>query len=123
HSPFVRPDGTICQEDGYDEATEVFVRKTDDLASLNVPTAPTQKDAQKAANFLLSELLVDFPFASDTAKANALALILTPFIRHNVALVPLAVVNATAPGTGKTLFAEQVTKIATGDTAKLSRLS
>lgn len=113
--PFVRPDGTICTTIGYDQPTATM------LAGANgwrpVPDHPSQADAQAAAGWLLGEWLGDMPFRDQASQANALALILTPFIRGLVPLAPFAVVSGLQMGVGKNLFADCMSILVDGHAA------
>ena len=113
--PFVRADGSVCTEAGYDrESATVLVPGTLDV---QVPDEPSQDDARRAADYLMTEWLGDFPFATPADRANGLGLMLTPFIRGLVPLVPLAVVNGLEAGVGKNLFADCLAILATGEAA------
>jgi hypothetical protein len=64
---------------------------------------------------VVEDAICDFPFDDKGSKANALAAILTPIVRPAIeGPTPLALFDATAPGTGKSLLAEIVSIIATG---------
>jgi hypothetical protein len=116
--PFVRADGTLCQESGYDEATRTYLVLDDELADVRVPDEPTAGDVRAAVSLLTGDLLQGFPFPDPSSQANALALLLTPFIRGLVPLVPLAVVDGKEAGSGKNLFADAVSILATGRAAQ-----
>ncbi len=113
--PFLRPDGTVCTTDGYDTDTAT-VLVTNGLA-VETPSTPSQQDVQAAASFLMDEWLGDFPLQTQADRANTLALLLTPFIRGLVPLVPLAVVNGLEAGVGKNLMADCIAILATGEAA------
>lgn len=117
-APFVRPDGSICQTNGYDSATKTLVMMDEGLVDLVVPSDPTDEEVAFARKLLLDEWLGDMPFASDADRANALALVLTPFVRGHVDVVPLAVVDGLQMGVGKNLFADVVHILATGSASK-----
>jgi len=56
---------------------------------------------------LLDELLIDFPFADEASRANALALLLLPYVRPLiVGPTPLHLITAPTQGTGKDLLAQ-----------------
>lgn len=114
--PFLRPDGTICSTPGYDRPTAT-VLVSSGLGDLNVPEEPTHEQTRMAAKFLLEDWLGDMPFESDADRANALAMILTPFMRGIVPLAPLAVVNGLEAGVGKNLLADCTAILATGEAA------
>lgn len=115
--PFLRPDGTICSTPGYDrETATVLVRSG--LGELTVPSVPSKDQTVMAAKLLMHDWLGDLPFESDADAANALAMILTPFMRGSVPLVPLAVVNGLEAGVGKNLLADCAAILATGEAAR-----
>jgi hypothetical protein len=116
-APFVRPDGSICQVDGYDPATKTLIILDPDLGELVVPDEPTDEEVSFARKLLLDDWLGDMPFASEADRANALALVLTPFVRGHLDVVPLAVVDGLQMGVGKNLFADVVHILATGSAA------
>lgn len=112
--PFIRPDGTICTEPGYDAETRTLLAPDEELAGLEVPDVPTGDEVSAAVKLLLDEWLGDMPFPTDADRANALALVLTPAIRGLVPLVPLAVVDGLQMGVGKNLFADCLSILITG---------
>lgn len=113
-APFVRPDGTVCQVNGYDETTGAMVVMDDRLTQISVPDSPTDSEVAMARKLLMDEWLGDFPFHSVADRANALALVITPFVRGQMEKVPLAVVDGLQMGVGKNLFADCVNTLATG---------
>ncbi len=116
--PFVRPDGTICQDPGYDVASRTALVLDDEaLGPIQVPEYPSPKQVERALELLRSEWLGDFPLRTDADRANLLALILTPFIRGLVPLVPLAVIDGLQMGVGKNLLADCLSIVATGRSA------
>lgn len=111
--PFVRPDGSVCTEPGYDTATQTFLVPSDDLAKVAVPENPTPEDV-RAAVALLDEWFCDMPFPDQASKANTYALVLTYFIRGLVPVVPLAVVTGLQMSVGKNLLADCISIVALG---------
>lgn len=112
--PFVRPDGTVCTRIGYDEPTKTLLAPPDDLGAIEVPEHPSGEQVRAARDLILLDWLADMPFPDDASKANALALVLTPFIRGLVYLAPLAVVDGLQMGVGKNLLADCVSMLITG---------
>jgi hypothetical protein len=114
-APFVRLDGTVCQTNGYDRQSKTFVRMAAGMAErLEVPEEPTGEDVRRAVKLLLDDWLVDFPFPTQADRAHALALMLTPFIRGQVDVVPIAVIDGNGPSAGKGLLAELFTRLVLG---------
>jgi DNA polymerase I-like protein with 3'-5' exonuclease and polymerase domains len=105
-SPFVRPDGTICRANGYDEATRTMVVMDPELVGIEVPDEPSDDEVSQARKLILDEWLGDFPFPDEANRANALALVITPFVRSMMYVAPLAVVDGLAPGVGKNLLVD-----------------
>lgn len=112
--PFVRPDGTICATEGYDAATHTFLELDPALRGIEVPVNPTKEEVSRARHMIMEELLGDFPLHTDSDKANALATLLTPFVRDLVPVSPLAVIDAKEAGSGKNLLADIISVLFTG---------
>jgi hypothetical protein len=102
--PVLRPDGTIVTKPGYDAALRLYYAPVRKLALPPIPDAPTQEDCRQAAQ-VIGEVIAEFPFVSKADRANYFALLLTPFLRHLVDNVPLALLDSPQQGTGKTLLA------------------
>jgi len=123
NSPFVRVDGSICMTNGYDPASRIYVRMDEKLAlDLDVPDEPTEEDVRAAVKFLLDDWLVDFPFAEQCDRASALALILTPFVRQFMDVVPIAVLDGNGPSAGKGLLADLFSRLVLGRPAALKAM-
>lgn len=114
--PFLRPDGTVVTAPGYDRETQTVLVPSG-LGVTEVADAPTSEQTRLAAKFLMDEWLGDLPFKTEADRSNALALVLTPFIRGIVPLVPLAVISGLQMGVGKNLFADCVSILTTGQAA------
>ena len=118
HAPFVREDGTVVTEPGYDEITRTMLIPDPVFEGLKVPEDPSREEIEAARELILTEWLGDFPFDSDTDRANVLALIVTPAIRGMVPKVPLAVVDGLQMGVGKNLLADSILTVYTGGAAE-----
>jgi hypothetical protein len=116
--PFVRADGSICQVPGYDEASRTILTEEGALDGLEVPEEPTAADVAAARELLLVEWLGDMPFPDQASRANALALVLTPFVRAHFPRVPLAVVDGLQMGVGKNKLVDCLAIVATGEAAE-----
>ena len=102
-TPVLRPDGTLLQEPGYDPATGYYLAGR--IQCGPIPEAPTPEQVAESRDFLLNTFLRDFPWRTPADKANYLALLATPILRPmNRALCPFGVVDATMPGSGKTIL-------------------
>jgi len=117
--PVFRPDGTLLHEQGYDPDTRLYYAPTPNLTIPAIPEHPTDDD-MIGALALIHEVIGEFPYENDASYANAFGLLLTPLIRQAIhGHVPLALIDATRPGTGKSLLAETVAMIATGRKAAM----
>ncbi len=113
-TPFIRPDGTVCASAGYDPGTRSVVVLQEGMEGVSVLLSPSRDDAVRAAKLLLDDWLGDMPFKDASDRANALAMILTPFLRGSVPLAPMAVISGLQMGVGKNLLADCVAILATG---------
>jgi len=106
--------GRLCLTTGYHAEGRVYVALAPGLLIPRVPEAP-DKETVHVAVTLLRELVADFPFVGEAERANALALLLTSFMRDLIdGPVPLAVIEKPTPGTGATLLAEIIMLVASG---------
>ncbi len=96
--PYLRPDGSLMREPGYDSLTKLF--GVFDANAFNIPEHPTREDAIAALNEL-QELLTEFPFAEPCDLAAALSGILTATIRASLPLAPMFHVRAPQIASGK----------------------
>lgn len=118
HAPFVRPDGSIVTEPGYDEATRTLLVPDEVFAGIEVPEDPTAEQVLAARELLLGEWLGDFPVDGDADRANLMALLVTPAIRGLCPKVPLAVIDGLQMGVGKNLLVDSLLTVYTGEAAR-----
>lgn len=106
-SPVLRPDGTLVQQPGYDQATGLFYAPALDVG--HIPEPPPAHLVDAAREFVLDTVLGDFPWIDKADKANYLALLVAPILRTlGGALTPLGAISAAAAGSGKTLLAGDI---------------
>jgi hypothetical protein len=118
-TPVLRPDGSILSAHGYDPATKLYYCPDPSLILPDVPEVPTPAQLHEAIS-LLADVIYDFPFVDGSDFANALAIMLTPVVRPAVDdCVPLAVITAPQPGTGKGLLAKTCAIVSTGRDASM----
>jgi hypothetical protein len=108
--PYLRPDGSLMTAAGYDPSTGMF--GVFNACEFSVPDSPTRQQAQ-AALATLTDLLVEFSFASPFNLAAALAVMLTAAIRPSLAHAPMFHVRAPMVGSGKSYLCELITAFAT----------
>jgi hypothetical protein len=109
--PVLRKDGTVLNSPGYGTISGLFYHPTGDIPEIQPD--PAQESAVKAAGWLL-DMLCDFPFGGDADRANYTGLLLTLVVREMCDCVPLALIDAPAAGTGKSLLAKIAAIAATG---------
>lgn len=115
--PVLRPNGTFQTDHGYDGSTRLF-HWHHGAPHPTVSDNPTP-DELAAAVALIDETLCDFPWDSTADRANAWALLVTPLVRAIVGQVPMALVDAPEPGTGKGLLVKVAAIITIGRAAAL----
>lgn len=102
-APILRPDGTLFQADGYDQATGYLLEKK--VLIDEVPQKPTVDEVAAARAFIVDELLGEFFWKDKSDKANFIAALVSQILRPYLkSLVPLVIVTATTPGSGKTIL-------------------
>jgi len=109
---FLRPDGTLCDDPGFDRATRYFL--TRDAARPRVPSAPTHEQACEALA-TLEGVFCDFPYVNRAHAMVPIAAILTLLARPAIrGAVPGFCFDASVRGSGKSLQGDGVAIIATG---------
>lgn len=117
--PIVRPDGTICDTPGYDEESGLFYAANKQMQACQIPWSPTREDIQQARE-LLDQCFGEFCYETQADFANYMGLLITIVTRYMyTGDVQHAIINATKPGTGKTLLVHAACIIATGVTAAI----
>lgn len=115
--PVLRHDGTFHAGHGHDPSTRLYHWHRGDA----YPAIPDQPSGQEVADAvaLVDELLCDFPWDTAADRANAWALLLTPLVRAIIGQVPMALIDAPEPGTGKGLLVKVCSIVTTGHAAAL----
>ena len=111
-APSIRPDGTAIEEPGYDALTGYLYEP-----EIVFPRIPRTLSRELAARALtaLREPFEDFPFRGEADRMAIVAALLTIIARPAIAgSTPAFIVDASTPGSGKTLIADVVAIIATG---------
>lgn len=112
-TPFPRPDLSIVQGAAHWDLATMYLYEPS-MRFPPVPDAPTREDAAASLR-ALEDLFADFPFASPAGKSGAIALMMTLIARPAIlGPVPAWVIDATTPGTGKTLLADVCAAVALG---------
>jgi hypothetical protein len=112
--PVFAADGTLQTTPGYHKAARTYYAPAEGLTVPPVQVRPSEKDREKAVG-LIGEVLQDFPFVSEADRANAIALMLLPFVRDMVhGPTPNHLIEAPTPGSGKGLLSETLIHPAVG---------
>lgn len=115
-TPLFAPSGELKTTDGYSEELRTYFYG---MENLKLGTGPTNvADAVATIRGVFS----DFPLAKESEFTHLLAAILCPFVRKLIqGTTPIHLIEANSPGGGKTLMAEVINLIATGE--KLAPIS
>lgn len=104
-APFFTASGRYVSEPGYNPESKTYYFGTDDI--LAPPLQPAMHEIEAASSFILDEMLGDFHFTSDGDRATCLAMMLQPLVRAMIdGPTPLYSIEASTPGTGKSLLAQ-----------------
>lgn len=111
--PTLRRDGSILDTPGYDQPSGILY--SSDLQHLpRVPIAPTSEEACRALTTLWHPFK-NFPFDGAASQTVLLSAIFSGILRPSLPTCPAHAFDAPAAGTGKTLLAECVGILATGE--------
>ena len=118
HAPFFSQDGRLVASDGYHSEMRTWLKLSPDLQGTSVPDRPTAKDVKAAISLFTDDLLIDFPFANQSDRANCIGAFLLPSVRNMISdVTPLHLFEAPTPGSGKGLLASLLSIVASGDEA------
>ncbi|MGD1327037.1 toprim domain-containing protein [Pandoraea pnomenusa] len=112
NAPTLRPDGSILDRPGFDEATGLLL-EAGSFAFDPIPDQPTKDDAANALA-RLDALFDTFPFVNTTDRSVALSAILTACIRRSLPTAPMHAFSAPAAGSGKSMLVDIAAIIACG---------
>jgi hypothetical protein len=115
NTPFLRVDGSLCEQPGYDAASQLLFEPNGRVFPA-VPAAPTRADAEAALKHL-ETVIRAFPFVRKVDHSVALSGILTALDRRAMMTAPLHAFTAPAPRTGKSLLVDIASLLASGQLA------
>jgi len=116
-APFYTSEGEMIQDEGYHIRSKTYLSLGSDLSGLSIPDNPTGQQSLNAFTLIADDLLGDFPFAEVSDMAHAVAALLSPFMRDMITgPMPIHMIEASSPGSGKTLLAGLISRIVTGRT-------
>jgi hypothetical protein len=102
--PVMRLDGTILSRSGFDAGTGLLL--LNDRPERTVE--PLDSEALRTALARIWAPFAQFPFEDDLSRAVWLAALLTTVVRPTLPTAPAFMLNAHAPGTGKSLLSESL---------------
>lgn len=118
NAPSVREDGTMLLAPGYDAQSELFLNfKIGDYPDIS--SSPTPAEAKAALDSLWMPV-GEFPYVDGESRGAMLAALLTAAIRPALPTAPMIHLDAPVIGSGKTLAAEALGTLATGDRISVS---
>lgn len=91
--------GRLIETPGYDNETGILYSPDQNLV------IPDHMTIDEARALIFDHLLVDFPFATSGDRANAVALLISYFVRDMLDITPMHLIDAAKWGTGKGLLA------------------
>lgn len=105
--PVLAADGSLREVRGYDPKTSVWYEPDQVLPSA-VPEYPTREQVDASRDFVLRELLGDFPFETEGDRTHAFGLFLLPFARGVMegAPSPMHLVSKPDVGAGATTLVQ-----------------
>jgi hypothetical protein len=112
-APTLRPDGTVLDQPGYDQATQLWYAPDSDLRMPVLAPKPSRADALRSL-LLYENLLVNFPFESDVDKSVTLAAAIGTVLRASFDVSPMYLFTAPDMGTGKSYLADVISSIVRG---------
>jgi hypothetical protein len=115
NTPFLRADGSICEQPGYDEATGLLFKPGDETFP-SIPQFPGKNDALETLK-VIDRLITTFPFVTETDRSVMLGAMLTALDRRSMSTAPLHAFSAPVQGSGKSLLVDIAAALATGQPA------
>lgn len=113
HAPVFTSEGRLIDKPGFDRASGIFYLPNDDFGAM--PEVVAEDEVNAAKKLLLKKLFVEFPFASEADKHNAVGLLLTFFVRQLIiGRTPAFLAEASVQGAGKGTLVDAVLRIAYG---------
>ena len=114
-TPVFSATGTLVDKPGYDPETRFWYHQMPGFKLENIPAHPSPGEIDRARSIILEDLFVDFPFVQQSDRAHAVAALFLPFVRRMIeGCTPIHLMEAPAPGSGKSLLAELIWLVALG---------
>lgn len=106
-TPTLRPDGSLIQECGFDQATGLFYGPAVKVAT--VPEDISEDQVRRSREYIFAKVFGEFCWSSAGDFANYMALLLSPMLRpYTKTTTPFGMVTATTRGSGKTNLTDAI---------------
>jgi putative DNA primase/helicase len=118
-SPFVTKSGRIVTAPGYDPESQTYYNPMPkDFVLEPIPEVPDEVEVQSAVALIKENLFVDVQFEGVAEEANAIALLILPFVRDLIlGNTPLHLIEKPAAGHGATYLVQAITTVFLGHSA------
>ena len=104
--PVITSDGRLVNSYFYDRESQIYRVISADLENIDYGSGKYFANTKDAVDFIIDEVLCDFPFQTEQDKAHALALMLHDFARGLFnGCSPLFLIDKPLPGSGASLLA------------------
>ncbi len=104
--PVLGRDWSVQIEPGYNSGLCLYYAPRTRLELPEIPEKPTKEQCSGAMN-VIDDVIGQFPWVSEADRANYIALLLTPLLRHRLeGSVPIALLDSPKKGNGKTMLAQ-----------------
>jgi putative DNA primase/helicase len=110
-APFMRADGSICDNAGYDRRSRVFYVPS--AAYPAIPAVPNRDQAGEALRWIRG-VFHQFPWKEPASESAFLSHILTEAARLTIDCSPMFFYTAPSPGTGKSILSKMASTIVHG---------
>lgn len=118
-SPTLDRAGRVVHTAGFDKLSGLYLSNPPKLAPIPAVIDTLERDEASKRLFALFDT---FPFATPSDESAALALVLTALLRRVLPSAPIGCINASTPGTGKSLLADCISVLVTGRKASVTAL-
>ena len=118
--PTLRLDGSVVQQQGYDEASGLLLRFKDHFPG--ILEKPTRADTERALQ-MLRHPVRRMEFRDTVDKDVFVAAVVTGVTRYALDLAPLFGFSASKAGSGKTIMAQAVAEIVSGHSSTMMTLT
>lgn len=116
--PVFDPEGNLIDKEGFHQESGIYYNPAFYIEP--IPEKVTRGDVEAAKKLITEELLLNdrvkgFPFSTLSDQHNAIACLLTPFVREMITgPTPMFLAEASLPRSGKGLLIESILQVAVG---------